>query len=192
MPSNPELVNHLLTRRSVTLPFLKDPGPDPAQLETLLKIATRVPDHGKLAAWKLIIFEGENRAMAGQKLAEIVKRREPDATEERLAEERNRFLPAPLTIGVVSTAAIHPKIPEIEQTLSAANVCFNLLHGAHGLGFAGHWVTRWFAFDSEAAQLLGADEGQIFAGFVHIGTPEIVPGDRDRPDLGSVVHRWQG
>jgi len=192
MPANPAVVNHLLARRSVTLPFLEPPGPDQAELETLLTIATRVPDHGKLAPWRLVLFEGAARAQAGEKMAALMLAREPDLPAERIAEERSRFVPAPLTVGVISTAAPHPKIPEFEQLISAGNVAFALVQGAHALGFAAYWVTRWFAYDPEASALLGARPGERFVGFVHIGTPAIVPAERDRPALEDVVTRWAG
>ncbi|MEX0859597.1 MAG: nitroreductase [Cucumibacter sp.] len=192
MPATQAVVNHLLTRRSVTMLFLGPPGPNPAELEVLLTIATRVPDHGKLAPWRLIVFEGAARVRAGDKLQALALVREPGLSPERIEEERNRFLPAPLTVGVVSKAAPHEKIPEFEQLLSAANVCFNLVHGAHALGFAAQWVTRWFAYDAEASRLLGVRDGERFAGFVHIGTPTVTPPDRERPALADVVTRWAG
>jgi nitroreductase len=183
-------VNHLLTRRSISPAFLGDPGPKPDELETLLTIATRVPDHGKLAPWRLVVFEGEARAAAGGKLAALVASRDPATTADKLAEERKQFMPAPLVIGVVSRAAPHPKIPEVEQFLSAGNVALNLVHGAHALGYAAQWITRWFTYDAEASKLLGAGEGERFIGFVHIGTPTVAPQERDRPALANVVTRW--
>ena len=190
MPAKAEVVNHLLTRRSISPAFLGDPGPKPDELETLLTIATRVPDHGKLAPWRLVIFEGEARAAAGGKLAALVASRDPATTADKLAEERKQFMPAPLVIGVVSRAAPHPKIPEVEQFLSAGNVALNLVHGAHALGYAAQWITRWFTYDAEASKLLGAGEGERFIGFVHIGTPTVAPQERDRPALANVVTRW--
>jgi nitroreductase len=192
MSADQAVVDYLLRRRSVTAPFLEAPGPDADDLETLLRIATRVPDHGALAPWRLVLFEGPARAEAGEKLAAQALAREPDLAADRIEEERNRFLPAPLTIGVISKAATHPKIPEFEQLLSAANVCFNLVHGANALGFAAHWVTRWFAYDRQASALLGARPEERFTGFVHIGTPAIVPAERPRPALDEVVTRWPG
>ena len=187
-----ELRDHLLTRRSVTLPFLEEPGPDAGQLADMLTMAVRVPDHGKLAPWRLITYAGPARERVGEKLAALVAEREPDATEERLEAERRRFLPAPLTVGVLSRAAEHPKIPEFEQLLSAGNVAFNLVHAANALGFGAQWVTRWFAYDAEAAQMLGAGEGERFVGFVHIGTPSRHLEERDRPALEDVVTAWEG
>lgn len=192
VPANPALRDYLLTRRSVGLAFLKEPGPTPEELETLLTIATRVPDHGKIAPWRLVLIEGDARARAGARLAEIVVGRKPDVEEAALALERSQFLPAPLTVGVISRPQAHPKVPEFEQLLSAANVAFNLVHAAYALGFAAQWVTRWYAYDPEAAAMLGAQERERFVGFVHIGTPSAVIEDRPRPALADVVSRWQG
>ena len=192
MSENRALIEYLKTRRSVTLPFLQEPGPDRQQLQDILEIGTRVPDHGKLAPWRLITIEGEARNIAGQKLADLVQSRDPEVSEEILDAERTRFVPAPITIGVISAAHDHPKIPIIEQQFSAACVCFNLVHAAHALGFAAHWVTRWYAFDAEASAIFGAKEGEFFAGFVHIGTPTTHLGERPRPELADVVESWVG
>lgn len=191
MPANPALRDHLLTRRSVGQAFLAEPAPTGADLQTLLTIATRVPDHGKLAPWRLVLFSGDARAAAGEKLAEIAKRKRPETDEAGIEIERRQFLPAPLVIGVVSTAKPHVKIPEFEQLLSAGNVAFNLVHGAYALGYAATWITRWYTFDAEAASVLGAKEGERFVGFVHIGTPTTTIEDRPRPDLAEIVTEWR-
>lgn len=191
MPSNLALRDHLLSRRSVGIAFLREPGPSEDELNTLLTIATRVPDHGKMTPWRLVIISGDARREAGEKLAEIAARKNPAMDEASLEAERNRFLPAPLTIGVISAPRENPKAPEIEQVLSAGNVAFNLLHGAHALGYGASWVTRWFAFDDEAASMLGAREGERFVAFVHIGTPSAAIEDRPRPALEDVVSYWK-
>lgn len=190
MPANSALRDYLLTRRSVGIAFLKEPGPSKAELEQILTIGTRVPDHGKITPWRLVVIEGEARLQAGEQLAQIAARNHPDLDAAGLDIERQRFLPAPLTIGVISSPQEHPKVPEFEQLLSAGNVAFNLLHAAHALGFAATWVTRWFAFDAAAAAMLGARERERFVGFVHIGTPTATIEDRPRPALDDVVSRW--
>lgn len=192
MPANAALREYLKTRRSVGIGFLKDPGPSPDELNEILAIGTRVPDHGKLAPWRLVVIEGEARIAAGEKLAEIAKRNNPALDEASLANERRQFLPAPVTIGVIFSHKPLAKAPELEQLLSAGNVCFNLMHAAFALGYAASWVTHWFAFDTAAQQMLGARGGERFIGFVHIGTPTAVIEDRDRPDLAKVVTRWNG
>ena len=190
MPANAVLRDYLLTRRSVGIGFLKEPGPTPDELAQILTIGTRVPDHGKITPWRLVVIEGAARLEAGEKLAEIAARNNPGLDEASLDIERGRFLPAPVTIGVISSPKEHPKVPEFEQLLSAGKVAFNLLHAAHALGFGASWVTRWYAFDAEAAAMLGARDGERFVGFVHIGTPTAAIEDRPRPALGDIVSRW--
>lgn len=190
MPAIQALRDYLLTRRSVGIAFLQEPGPNPTELEQILTIGTRVPDHGKITPWRLVIIAGDDRARAGAALADIAARNTPGLDEASLQIERQRFLPAPLTIGVISSPQPHPKVPEFEQLLSAGNVAFNLVHAAFALGFAASWVTRWYAFDAAAAAMLGAREGERFVGFVHIGTPSAVIEDRPRPVLADIVSYW--
>jgi len=190
MPANAALRDYLLTRRSVGAAFLKEPGPTAAELEQILTIGTRVPDHGKITPWRLVVIEGAAREQAGEKLAEIAARNNPGIDAAGIEIERQRFLPAPLTIGVISSPQEHPKVPEFEQLLSAGNVAFNLVHAAHALGFAASWVTRWYAFDAEAGAMLGLREGERFVGFVQIGTPTVVIEDRPRPALAEIVSYW--
>jgi nitroreductase len=192
MPAIPALRDYLKTRRSVGIGFLRDPGPSPAELDEILTIGTRVPDHGKVVPWRLVVIEGEARQQAGDRLAAIQKSRRPDLDQASLELERRQFLPAPVTVGVIVSPRPNPKSPEIEQLLSAGNVCFNLSHAAFALGYAASWTNRWYGFDPEAQQMLGARGGERFVGFVHIGTPVSLPEDRDRPDLNKVVTRWQG
>lgn len=187
MTANAALRDYLLTRRSVGAAFLREPGPTPQALEQILTIATRVPDHGKITPWRLVVISGDARQQAGEKLAEIASRTIPGMDEVGLEIERNRFLPAPVTIGVISSPKAHPKVPEFEQLLSAGNVAFNLLHAASALGFGASWITRWYSFDAEAGKMLGARDGERFVGFVHIGTATAVIEDRPRPALADIV-----
>lgn len=192
MPANAVLRDYLLTRRSVGPAFLQEPGPSAEELATMLTIATRVPDHGKLTPWRLVVIAGEDRIGAGQALADLAARNNPSLDAESLEVERRRFLPMPLTVGVISAPQDHPKVPQFEQLLSAGNVAFNLVHAAFAMGYAASWVTRWFTFDDEAAAILGAQAGERFVGFVHVGTPTITPEDRPRPALDDIVSYWGG
>jgi len=99
---------------------------------------------------------------------------------------------APLVVGVISRAdPKHPKIPLWEQQLSAGAVCLNLLHAAQAHGFSAQWLTGWYAYDAEAMRWLGLKEGERVAGFVHIGTPQMPPAERDRPELAALVTAWR-
>jgi nitroreductase len=183
-------IDLLKLRRSVGPNFLTGPGPSAEQLETLLKIASRVPDHGKLVPWRFIIFEGGARERAGEIIAAVFAEANPQADEVRRAAERNRLSRAPVVIGVVSRAAAHPKIPDWEQVLSAGAVCMNLLTAAVAEGFAASWITEWYAYDRRVLQALGLSPQERMAGFVHIGQPTSPSPDRARPALADIVTRF--
>ena len=187
-----DFLNLLRTRRSVPPHLLRGPGPTPAELETLLKAATRVPDHGKLAPWRLIVFEGEARTRIGEVIAGAFRADEPDAPADRLKLERERLARAPTVVAVVSRAAPHPKIPEWEQLMSAGAVCMTLVVAANAMGFATSWITEWYAFDRRVLDAMGLEPFERVAGFVHIGRAAERPPDRDRPDLGKVVSHFRG
>lgn len=171
---------------------LGEPGPDPAQLQTLLEAALRVPDHGKLTPWRLLVIEGEARRELGQRLAAMHLRKEPDLPESKQIKDRERYEHAPLVIAVIAhTDRNHPKIPEQEQLLSAGCVAYNILLGAQALGFAAQWLTGWAAYDTDAAALLGLGDSERVIGFMHIGTPAREMPERDRPSLADKVSRWE-
>ena len=178
-------------RRSVPSRQLGEPGPDDAQLRELLGAAIRVPDHGKLAPWRLLVIRGDARARLGTALAAMHLRHEPDAPPAVIEKDRDRFNFAPLIVAVIARIeADHPKIPAQEQLLSAGCVAYNLLLGAQALGFGAQWLTGWAAYDSEAATLLGLAENERIVSFVHIGTAREPAPERTRPALESVVSEW--
>lgn len=177
----------LRTRRSVPPMLLGDPGPTQAELDTLLGIAARVPDHGKLAPWRFLVVEGEARGRIGGVIADAHRADFPDADAKRLDLERARLSHAPVVVGVVSRAAPHAKIPEWEQVLSAGAVCMNLVVAANAAGYATSWLTEWFAYDRRILDALGLSPSEKLAGFIHIGRAREVPSDRPRPDLAAIV-----
>lgn len=177
----------LKTRRSVPPALLDEPGPDRAQLDTILTAAARVPDHGKLAPWRFIVIAGDARAKVGEVIAATFAADNPDAGPERLAQERARLTHAPVAIAVVSRAGPHVKIPEWEQVLSAGAATMNLLIAANAAGFATSWLTEWFAYDRRVLDALGLAPTEKLAGFVHIGRAREVPSDRPRPALDEIV-----
>jgi nitroreductase len=179
----------LRARRSVPPAQLQEPGPTDAELEAILTIAARVPDHGKLAPWRFLVIAGEARHRIGETVAQAFAADCPGVGEDKLAQERSRLARAPLVIAVVSRARPHPKIPDWEQVLSAGAVCMNLVNAANALGFATSWVTEWIAYDRRVLDALGLDAHERIAGFIHVGRPGLVPSDRPRPDLGQIVTR---
>jgi nitroreductase len=184
-------ITWLRTRRSLKPVELAGPGPSPAELDTLLTIASRVPDHGKLTPWRFIVFEGESQLKAGAAIAAAFVAKYPDATAEQTEFERRRLARAPLVIAVVSRAAPHVKIPEWEQVLSAGAAAMSLVIAAHALGFGTAWITEWYAYDRGVLDALGLAPHENIAGFVHIGRPTLAPEDRPRPALADIVTRFK-
>ncbi len=184
----PGAIDLLVTRRSGSAKAMTGPGPDAAQLRTILTAAARVPDHGKLFPWRFVLFEGEARARFGEVLAECLPKQ--DATPERLAMERGRFLRAPVVVGVISRVREGIPIPVWEQELSAGAVCQTMLFAATALGFVANWLTEWPAFNPCVAERLGLQPGERVAGFVYIGHPLAALEERVRPDLDKLVSRF--
>jgi len=185
----PDALDLLKTRRSVKPMEMTAPGPSAAEIDTLLTVASRVPDHGKLTPWRFIVIEGDARRRIGDKIAAVFQADRPDATPDQIEFERNRLARAPLVIAVVSRAAPHVKIPEWEQLMSAGAATMNLVTAAHALGFAANWITEWYAYDRRTLEALSVEAHEKIAGFVHIGTPARPPEDRDRPPLSTIVTR---
>jgi nitroreductase len=185
-----DTIEFLKTRRSVKPREMSGPGPSPAEIETILTVGARVPDHGKLAPWRFIVFEGEARARAGDVIAGVFARNNPQAEPADIEVERRRLMDAPLVIAVVSFSRPHPKVPEWEQQLSAGASAMNILTAASALGYGANWLTGWFAFDRDVLDGLGLKPGEKIAGFIHIGTPTKPNEDRPRPALSDIVTRF--
>ena len=184
-----ETLRLLALRRSTKIVHFTGPGPTPEQLDLMLRLGARVPDHGKLGPWRFVVIEGEARVRAGQTLAKVIENDE-GMDELRLKAARETFTRAPLCVMVVSTAAPHPKIPEWEQQLSAGAACFALLTAAHAIGYAGCWLTGWPVYDERARAALGLSAHERIAGFIHIGTATERPGERQRPAVETRVNRF--
>jgi nitroreductase len=185
------LAAYLKTRRTVPAAQMRAPGPDAETLAAMLTIAARVPDHGKLAPWRFVVFDAARRAEAVAGLLRIAERTVDEKERRRRAEKANGFADAPLIVAVVSSpVGDHPKIPLWEQQMSAGAVCLNLLHAAWAHGFAAQWLTGWYAYDEDAVRFLGLCAGERLAGFVHIGTPAAPPSERERPDVAAITSHW--
>lgn len=182
----------LQTRKSASVKAMGEPGPTPDQLKTILEIAVRVPDHGKLAPWRLVLFEGEAR----RKFGGIIKARwhelHPEHGEDSLAFQAGLFLRAPTVLVIVSKAGPHVKIPEWEQLLSAGALTQNLLLAAAALGVGAQWNTDWIAYDPKIMKAMGLSDQEKIVGVVYFGTPQAALEDRPRPDPENLITRWQG
>jgi nitroreductase len=187
MQNDVKLIDYLRDRHSTPVAQIKEPGPSQDELENILTSAIRVPDHGKLAPWRFIVYRGEVRATLGDVFLSLALEADADLTDAAKQAERARFTRAPLVVAVVSTAAPHVKIPEWEQVLSAGAVCLNMLMAANAAGYVANWRTEWIAYDERALAALGVEPGEKVAGFIHIGSSDFPVPDRPRPMLADVV-----
>jgi nitroreductase len=184
------LLNFLKTRKSASAKSMGGPGPDAYQLHDMLALATRVPDHGKLAPWRFILFVEDARARIGDKFAARYAQLHPEHSAETLNFQRGLFMRAPAVVAVVSTAADHAKIPIWEQQMSAGAVCFNLELAAQAFGFDVQWQSDWVAYDEGAKAAMGVKPAEKIAGLIYIGTSTVPLEERPRPDLNTLVMRW--
>src|ERR1700739_1963984 len=186
----PDALELLKIRRSVKPREMSGPGPSPAEIETILTIGARVPDHGKLTPWRFIVFEGDARVRAGEVIAQVFARKNLAASPAEIEIEKRRLMDAPLVIAVVSFTKPHPKVPPWEQQLSAGASAMNIVTAATALGYGANWLTGWFAFDRDVLDELGLKADERIAGFIHIGTPSKPSEDRPRPALEDIVTRF--
>jgi nitroreductase len=193
-----EALRVLATRRSTLARLIGEPGPSQQELELIMRIGARVPDHRRLEPWRLVVVAGDDRRALQDRLALIYEEtQEPTSAEEREKEldKLASFARAPITICVVSRVRTDSdkarKTPEWEQQLSAGAVCQNLLSAANASGYACQWVTEWCAYERRVAELLCLGVGERVAGFVFIGTALQAPLERQRPKLDTLVDRWR-
>lgn len=178
-----ELRRRLATRRSAPAQSLAGPGPDAAQLQEILTLGARTPDHGKLFPWRLVVLGPQSRVRIADDLRALaIQKGLPDKARAVLA----KLVNPPLSILVVSTAAPASK-PVWEQELSAGAICMNIEHAAGALGFASSWITDWYSYDPEATALFGLTGAEKVAGFIHIGSLSEPPLERERPDVAAIT-----
>ena len=185
--TSPEVLSFLARRRSASAALLEAPGPDASQTELLLRLAARVPDHGKLFPWRFIVLQGSGKAAFVDALFDVARAR-PDR--EMATTKLGKVAPAPLGVVVVSRVAPGHKIPDWEQELSSGAVCMNLLTAGQALGFGANWITDWYSYDPDAVALLGLAPGERVAGFVFVGTATAAPLERVRPNIWALTTVW--
>jgi len=189
---NQAVIDFLSQRRSAPIDLLREPGPSQAEIDTLVRIASRVPDHGRMAPWRFILYRGDVRHEIGRKLAELAVKVEGPLPEARLEKERTRFSRAPLVVGVVSVARDNAKIPQWEMFLSGGAAAMSLLIAASALGYGANWITNWYSELEEGRAILGLEKAERVIGFVHIGTFTGDIPERPRPDPATLVSDYTG
>lgn len=183
---SPEWEARLATRRSAPAQALIAPGPSDAELERMLTLAGRTPDHGKLFPWRFVILSSRFRTEIADRLKPVAARQPgPD----KAAKVLTKLTAPPATVMVVSSPVASDKIPVWEQELSAGAVCMNLEHAAGALGYAASWITDWYSYEPEAVALFGVRPGERIAGFIHLGSMAEPALERPRPDMALKIER---
>ncbi len=185
-----ETLKLLALRRSTLARDMCEPGPSTDEINGLIRLAARVPDHGKLGPWRFVIFEGDARARFGEVIAQAFQKAEPGADEERIQFERDRLTRAPKVICVISKVIPHPKAPEWEQILCAGAACQTMLIAANAMGYAAQWITEWYAYDANVGAALDLEGGERVAGFIYLGTANSELTERRRADPVTRISRY--
>ncbi len=179
----------LETRRSGRPRDMVAPGPSKAQLERILAIAARTPDHGKLFPWRFITVATDQRQALADLLARALPDHDPTATSAHFAKALEFAHQAPALVVVVSSPVEGHKIPLWEQQLSAGAASMNLLLATHALGFVGGWLTGWAAY-SETVRAAFCTPGERIVGFFFLGSPGHPLEERPRAPLATLVRHW--
>jgi nitroreductase len=183
------LLSLLETRRSGKPREMVGPAPSESELERMLAIASRIPDHGKLCPWRFVTVADHQRDSLAELLHEALDKEDPSATPAHYEKAGQFAHYAGALVVLVSAPVEDHKIPVWEQQLSCGAAGMNLLHAAHALGFVAGWITGWQAY-SEHVRAAFCEPGERIAGFIFIGHPGAELLERPRPDLTAVHRRW--
>ena len=165
---------------------LTAPGPDREQLTEILRIAARVPDHGKLAPWRFIVLKGEAKDVFAKRIAPLA---DSQANPTKATAALRKLTRPPVCVAVISRH-IPGEIPEWEQRQSASAVCHQMLLAAAALGWGANWITDWYSYDPRATAILGLADGEQVAGYLYLGTTNEQPQERARPDVAAITTEW--
>ncbi len=189
LASSSAVLDYLATRRSTPAHTLIAPGPDAETLAAILRLGARVPDHGKLTPWRFVTFTPESKARLVEALMPLAAHQaDPVKASKALSKLSN----PPVSVLVISAPVQPHPIPEWEQALSAACVCYNMLLAGGAFGFGVNWITDWYSYDPAATGLYGLKAGEKVAGFIHFGAAPSAPLERERPDVAALITKWDG
>ena len=182
-------IDFLGNRRSVTAKKMATGKVNKSHLRQILSVGIRVPDHGALKPWRLVVITGSKRKQIDEKVIfpEFIKANPHSSAENQLI-EKNRLQRADVVIAVISSPVKHKSIPKWEMQLSAGAVCTTLLYAAQSLGYAAQWLTEWYSYNPKMLKTMGGDPSKDkIAGFIYIGEKVTTPIERTRPNFETVV-----
>ncbi len=181
----------LLERHSTPAKALVEPAPDNKQLRQILKVALSAPDHGRLHPYRFISIRGAARHKLSEVFGRATQQRDPDVEPAYLHKQKEKPLRSPLIVVVVASLIDSPKIPEVEQMLTAGAAAHNVLLAANALGFGSIWLTGANAYDDYVCAELGLVENERIIGFIYLGTPTITIPPRPIPEVSTHLTDWE-
>ena len=178
-----------LKRRSVLARKMSSEPIKDEDIKTILDAGIRVPDHGALNPWKIVVIKKEKlKTIDEEIILPEFKRENPNSNENNLQIEAKRLQRASVVLAVLSTPIEHPKIPKWEMVLSSGAVCMNLLSCAQSLGYAAQWLTEWYAYNNKMLEYLGGRPNiDQISGFIYLGHKLEEPMERRRPVPSKVI-----
>ncbi|MFA9419012.1 MAG: nitroreductase [Gammaproteobacteria bacterium] len=182
----------LLERYSTPAKNLTEPAPDDAQLRQIFGLAMHAPDHGRLRPYRFITIRGKARHALADVFASATQKRDPEVTLAYLKKQKQKPLRSPLIVVVVACLSDNPKIPEIEQMLSAGAAAHGILLASKAMGFGSIWLTGDNAYDRSVCEPLGLDSNEKIVGFIYLGTETSAIPHPPKPDLDEKITRWTG
>jgi len=185
-------IDFLSSRRSVTAKMMKQGHVKKEDLDLILNTGLRVPDHGGLKPWKVIVFKGNSRKKFDEEVIfKEYKSNNTNPTPEIIKMESSRLQRADTVIAIMTNTVKHSKIPEWEQTLSCGAVCTTILYASQSLGYAAQWVTEWYSYNANIITSLGGNpKTDKIAGFIYIGEKFKEPKERSRPNFDEHINYY--
>ncbi len=161
----------LLTSRSST-PRLQEPAPSAEHWQIIQKAALRAPDHAGLKPWSFVVFNNdEAKTQLGEYFAEALLHADAEATEIKIEKAKKAPFRAPLVVACIAKVKEHPKVPRVEQVLSAGCAVMAMQQAAFALGYGGVWRTGANAHNPHIKTLLGLAAADEIVGYLYLGTP---------------------
>ena len=174
------------SRRSISVKNLKYPGPNENQIMEILKNSFRVPDHGKLEPWRIVLITDDSK----KNYTSIMEKRGKEMNVDPLKIEKSKInlSKTPLIVTVICSPFDDSKIPEIEQILSCGALCMNILNNFLANGWGANWLTGWMANDKKLGELaFNNSKNEFVAGHIYVGSFDDNNPDRPRPNLDKKI-----
>ena len=180
----------LLQRHSTPAKELGEPAPDDTQLLQIFELAMHAPDHGRLCPYRFITIREEARHALAEAFGSAVKNRDPDVSDAYLKKQKDKPLRSPLIVVVVASFRENPKVPQIEQMLSAGAAAHGVMLASNAMGFGSIWLTGDNAYDSSVCKALGLASSEKIIGFIYLGTENRTWPSPPKPKVEEKITSW--